>query len=252
MKVPFSVSVVMPAFNEAENLPGAVDECVEILKETADKYEVIVVDDSSTDSTQEVLSSLQKLYPCLKVICNKENIGCHPSCLEGFKVASGEVFVFLPADRQIPSNNITSFLSKFPTYDLVCSYRYKRIDIFLRRLASTIYNLMLRICFGINLHDTHSAIAVKKSLVEGIIHKIKSNSAFSGCEFILRAITQGFKITEIEIEHLPRVKGKAKGANMRDAIWTPVNLIRFWFELRIMSFLHKDELVKDRRSIVKT
>ena len=228
MKFSSSISVVMPAFNEAENLPDAIKECVEILSKIATQYDVTVVDDCSTDKTQSVLTTLQKIYPCLQIIRNKKNLGCHPSSLVGFKAALGEILILLPADKQIPSSNIPKFLNKIEAYDLVCSYRRQRADAFPRRFASHFYNIILRFCFGINLHDTHSAIAVKQKVVKAIINEVQSPSAFAACEFILRALMKGFLVTEIEIEHLPRVVGKAKGANFRDAFWTPINLLKFW------------------------
>lgn len=227
-KIPYSVSVIIPAFNESANLESIIEDCDRNLTSLTSKYEVIVIDDCSTDSTQEVLGKLEKIYPCLKVNCNKKNIGCHPSCLVGFQKASNDVLVFLPADGQVPANNIPKFLETIDRFDLVCSYRRQREDTFFRQLASRLYNIVLRFLFKINLHDTHSAIAVKKVVVKEIGNKIKSHSSFTSCEFILQAINNGFKVTEIEVEHLPRKAGHATGANLRDAIWTPINLLEFW------------------------
>ena len=232
MKFPFSISVVMPAFNEAENLPDAIQKCVEALSTLTNQYEVIVIDDYSTDKTPEVLVNLKKIYPYLKTIRNKKNLGCHPSTLVGFKAATGKVLVFLPADQQIPPSNILQFLSKIDNYDLVCSYRRHRVDTLPRHLASRLYNTILRLCFGVSLHDTHSAIAVKKEVIQAIVNDVQSPSAFAGCELILRTLMRRFRVTEIEIDHSPRIAGKAKGANLRDAVLTPVNLLQLLWELR--------------------
>lgn len=221
----------MPALNEAENLPNTIEECAKILSMLTSKYEIILVDDYSTDSTPQVLANLKMSYPCLHVISNKHNLGCHPSALVGFKAASCDISIFLPADGQIPLCNISRFLSKIGDYDLVCSYRHKRADSFFRHLASRLYNTVLRLCFGISLHDTHSAIAVKKEVVQAIVNEVQSPCAFAGCEFILRALKHGFKVTEIEIDHKPRTAGKATGVNLRDAIWTPLNLLQLFREM---------------------
>lgn len=232
MKFPFSISVIIPAFNETENLPNFLEECTQTLSSLTDQFEIIVVDDCSTDTTQSVLLNLQDTYPNLRIIRNERNIGCHPSTLVGLKAACNEVLIFLPADNQIPSGNIPRFLSKINDYDLVCSYRRQRIDNFFRRFASQLYNMLLCFCFGIDLHDTHSAIAVKQEVVKAIASEIQSPSAFAGCEFILRSLMKGFRVTEIEIDHLPRIHGKAKGANMRDAIRTPLNLMQLFWEVK--------------------
>lgn len=230
----------MPAFNEAENLPTVIEECRRVLSKFTSKYEIIIIDDFSTDSTPQILTSLKMNYPCLQIISNKKNLGCHPSALVGLKAASCEISILLPADGQIPAHNISKFLSKIDNYDLVCSYRHKRADSFFRYLASRLYNIVLRLCFGISLHDTHSAIAIKKEVVQTIVNEVKSSCAFAGCEFILRALNHGFKVTEIEIDHKPRTAGKATGANLRDAIWTPLNLLRLLWELKQLPFLFKN------------
>lgn len=232
MKFPFSVSVIMPAFNEAENLSGIVNDCAQALSALTLKYEVIVVDDCSTDSTNEVLKKLQETYPCLRTIRNENNLGCHPSTLIGLKAAVSDVLVFLPSDGQVPPSNIQKFLSKINSCDLVSSYRRERKDNFLRHFASRFYNFIVRSFFGITLSDTHSAIAVKKDVVNKITDKVKSKSAFAGCEFILQALAHGFQVSEIEVDHLPRMKGKAKGANFRDAILTPINLVQLKWRLQ--------------------
>lgn len=228
----------MPAFNEGENLPYAIQECIETLSKLTTKYEIIIIDDCSTDTTNEILANLQQSCPQLRVIHNKHNIGCHPSTMVGFKEAVCDVIIFLPADRQIPPSNISKFLTAIENYDLVCSYRKKRIDTTPRRLASRFYNLILRICFGTNLHDTHSGIAVKQKVARVIASEVQNQSAFAGCEFILRALIKGFRITEIEIEHSHRRAGKAKGANLRDAIRTPIELLRFLWKVKIYKKEH--------------
>ena len=149
------------------------------------------------------------------------------------------MLVFLPADGQVPARNISKFIENLSSYDLVCSYRRQREDTFFRRLASKLYNMILRLFFRINLHDTHSAIAVKKEVVKAIGDKIKSYSSFAGCEFILQTIKHGYKVTEIEVEHLSRKAGHATGANLKDAILTPINLLQFWWR----SFEHTKEAI---------
>ena len=240
MKSTFSISVIIPAFNEAMNLEAIVEDSNKNLMGLTSKYEIIVIDDLSMDSTKEKLSTLKKNYPCLRTIHNEHNLGCHPSCLVGFKVARNEMLVFLPADGQVPARNISKFIENLSSYDLVCSYRRQREDTFFRRLASKLYNMILRLFFRINLHDTHSAIAVKKEVVKAIGDKIKSYSSFAGCEFILQTIKHGYKVTEIEVEHLPRKAGRATGANLKDAVLTPINLLQFWWK----SFEHKREAIR--------
>lgn len=111
---------------------------------------------------------------------------------------------------------------------------------------------MLRLSFGINLYDTHSAIAVKREVVKALAGDVKSNCAFSGCELILLALSNGYKVTEIEVDHLPRTSGKEKGANLRDAIWTPVDLLKFLLRIRFPLFLFKRHTDQQDRGVVKT
>ena len=97
------LSIVIPAFNESDNLAAVVQESLDVLQGLTQRFEIIVVDDCSTDDSWDKLQALAQEIPQLRPIRNEKNLGCHPSSLIGYQAAQGEYLYFIPADRQSPA-----------------------------------------------------------------------------------------------------------------------------------------------------
>lgn len=226
------LSIVIPAYNEEDNLEAVVQESLQILRNLTDRFEIIVVDDCSTDGSWEKLQAMALQIPELKPIRNEKNSGCHPSSLVGYLAAQGDYCYFIPADRQIPAGEITKFVDKAKTgCDIVYSWRQKRADPPHRLWISGFYNLLLRLFFGIRVHDVDSSELLTRRAVETILPNIRSDSAFITVEMLLAAKRQGLQIGEVIIEHRPRVAGVARGLNLHDFSKVPVQFLGMlcWF-----------------------
>jgi glycosyltransferase involved in cell wall biosynthesis len=226
------LSIIIPAFNEEENLEAVVRESLAVLQGLTDRFEIVVVDDCSADSSWEKLQLLAQEIPQLKPIRNAVNLGCHPSSLVGYRAAQGEYLYFIPADRQIPAAEITKFLAKAKEgCDLVYSWRQKRADPPHRLWVSGFYNLLLRFFFGIWVHDVDSSELLTRRAVETILPRIHSDSAFITVEMLLEAQKHGLKIGEVIIDHRPRVAGVARGLNFKDISKVPASFLKvlLWF-----------------------
>lgn len=228
----FSLSIVIPAYNEDENIEAVVRESLDVLQGMTDTFDIVVVDDCSTDATWPKLQALAQSIPQLNIIRNEANMGCHPSSLVGYRAATGEYRYFIPADRQIPAAEITKFLEKAREgCDIVYSWRQKRADPPHRLWISGFYNILLRLFFGIRVHDVDSSELLTRRAVEMILPKIRSDSAFITVEMLLEAQRQGLNIGEVIIEHRPRVAGVARGLNFKDISKVPMNFLKMllWF-----------------------
>lgn len=222
-----SLSIVIPAYNEAENLPQVLADSVSVLSALTDRFDIVVVDDCSTDGSWELLQKLQQNIPQLRIIQNKANLGCHPSSLVGYQAAQGDYRFFIPADGQIPPAELSKFLEKaLAGCDVVYSWRQKRADPPHRLLISGLYNLLLRLFFNIRLHDVDSSELLSRRAVEEILPVLHSDSAFITVELLLEAQRRGFKIGEAIIEHRPRMAGIAKGINWHDLSKVPPSFIK--------------------------
>jgi glycosyltransferase involved in cell wall biosynthesis len=232
---PLSLSVVMPAFNEELNIDFMLAESVATLSALTDDWEIVVVDDASSDGTAERTRRFADTLPPerLRLLRNARNRGCHPSELRGLLAARGEYRLFICSDRQILPREIHRFLPPLQAgADLVYSWRWPRVDPPHRRLIGRLYNVVERVVLGVDLHDSHSAMMVRRRAIEAVGSTISSDSALIPIELAVRARARGLRIEEVKIEHHPRIHGRATGINPKDVLKVPIDLLRFWSKLR--------------------
>jgi glycosyltransferase involved in cell wall biosynthesis len=223
-----SISIVIPAFNEEANLQIVLDASVAELERITKDYEIVVVDDNSRDRTAAIADDAAAKNPNIRVIQNGVNLGCHPSELVGLLESRGDVVFFMPADRQIMPDQIHPCLEAISTSDYVCTRRVSRSDVWGHRMISSFYNWSVRHLFRLPARDVNSSVLVRRAVIDHIGKAVDARTAFISVELIVRAIEEGYTVTEVPIEHHPRVAGKATGLNPRDISVVPLNLARFW------------------------
>ena len=226
------LSIVIPAYNEEENIHNIVQESLDVLQRLTPQFEIIVVDDASTDQTWSLLQKLAKNIPQLRIIQNVKNMGCHPASLVGYQAAQGDYCYFIPADGQIPPGEITKFLDKAKAgSDVIYSWRQHRADPPYRLWISGFYNFLLKLLFNIKMHDVDSSELLSKKAIASILPKLLSDSAFITVEILLEAQRQGLSMDEVIIDHRPRTAGQARGISFAELSRVPSNFLRilFWF-----------------------
>jgi len=205
-------SVVIPAHNEAKTLNGLVLEIKKILSKTGKKFEIIIVNDNSTDNTAEVLKDISNSHPELIPINRTTNPGVGYTIRDGFKNVSGKVIITIDADLSHNPLEIPNFLAALKDHDMVCGSRYikgGKAEVTLTRLIiSRSFNFIFRNLIGIHVKDFTSGYRAYKS---DIIDNIKLTSKNFGIfiEIPLKAHLAGYKITEIPINYQRREVGKS-------------------------------------------
>jgi glycosyltransferase involved in cell wall biosynthesis len=228
-----NVSLVIPAYNESENLAQLVDACEEALQPFEGTHEILIVEDGSTDDSPEILTALEAARPRLRSIRHERgrNIGCHPSELEGLKAARGDVALFLPADLQVHPSSLPAFIEAAERGDVVASRRVNRADNVFRRLLARANNLVERIVMGIDVHDAHSAMLVNRRALEEVVPLVRSRSALIPAELLFRARQRRLRIAEVDVEHRPRMAGRQTGAKLGEILKVQVDLLRLRIRL---------------------
>jgi len=223
-----NVSLVIPAYNESENLVPLVTACEEALASVPGSHEIVIVEDGSTDGSAELLTRLEAERPQLRTIRHEpgKNVGCHPSELVGLKVARGDVALFLPADLQILPSTLPLFLEAAERADVVASRRVERADNVFRRLLSKANNRVERFVMGVDVHDAHSSMLVNRRVLDEIVPLIASRSALIPAELLVRARQRGLRIAEIDIAHYPRAAGRQTGAEFWQIVAVQLDLLR--------------------------
>ncbi len=202
------LSVIVPAYNEKDNVPVLYERLVAALHKLDKSYEIIFVDDGSSDGTGAVLDSIADRNAGIKVIHLVRNFGQTAAFSAGIDHASGKVLVTMDADLQNDPEDVGALLQKLDSgYDVVSGWRKDRQDAFLNRiLPSLAANRLISIISGIELHDYGCSLkAYRREVLKGVrlygeMHRfIPIYSAWMGA-----------KVTEIPVRHHPRTMGKSK------------------------------------------
>jgi glycosyltransferase involved in cell wall biosynthesis len=202
------LSIVIPVFNEEENVKPLIAEITAALQPLSKRYEIVVIDDGSRDNTFHVLAQVYRIDSHLRVIRLKRNFGQTAALAAGLAHASGEVVVILDGDGQNDPADIPALLSKLEQgNDIVCGWRYLRQDPFLsRRLPSMIANSVISWTTQVKLHDYGCTLkAMRKEIAKnlklyGEMHRFIPAIAYE----------RGAKIAELKINHRPRLRGRSK------------------------------------------
>ncbi len=207
-KTPPEISVVIPVYNEAPNLKPLVDRLLQTLRPMGRPFEIILVDDGSTDESISVLKELTQSVPELRTVLFRRNFGQSAAMTAGFDYAQGKIVVSMDGDLQNDPADIPSLIAKLDEgYDMVQGWRKDRKDPFVsRRLPSVLANWLIGYTTGVKLHDYGCSLKAyrkelaKNLLLYGELHR-----------FIpVLASLYGAKITEIVVNHHPRKMGKSK------------------------------------------
>lgn len=222
-----SISFVIPTYNEEGCLNDVIEQSIEELEPLTDgDFEVIIIDDCSTDRSAEITQEWAQKDPRVRYIRNVTNIGCHPSSIVGFNAAEKDWILFLPADMQIKPNVVHAFAQGFEDYDVVHSWRKSRADNIFRHFVAGVYHLLLRLLLGVKLNDPDSSAAYRREALQAVLPRVSSHSTILTIEMMLLAERSGYRVGEVVIEHFPRTTGVAKGLRFRDVVLSCIDLVR--------------------------
>lgn len=200
------ISFVIPALNEAESLPQLIDGIRSHIPEGM-TYEIIVVNDGSTDNTEEVIRGIAKDDAAVHLITFRRNFGKAAALEAGFRNSTGDIIISMDADLQDDPAEIPSFIAKLDEgYDLVSGWKKDRQDPLEKRLPSRLFNAVVSRMSGIRLHDFNCGFKAYRREVVDSIELYGELHRYIPC----LAAQRGFRITEIPVHHNKRKYGKSK------------------------------------------
>ena len=209
-----SLSIVLPAYNEAENVARAVQEVSDVAQDLGLDHEIILVNDGSSDRTGEIARELVGQIPHFRLVEHHPNRGYGGALKAGFAAATKEWIAFVPADKQFQFSEIERFLEKTDQADIVCGYRADRQDHFVRKLNAFGWNTLVRLLFGYLCRDIDCGFKLfRREILQHVT--LTSDGAMIDTEFLAGARARDFCIAEVPVTHLPRVAGAATGANLQ-------------------------------------
>ncbi len=224
------LSIVLPAYNEEDNVASAVEEVSTVAQQLEMDYEIILVNDGSTDRTGEITRELEQRTPNFRLVEHYPNRGYGGSLKAGFAAATKDLIAFTPADKQFDFDEITRFLQKIDQADIVSGYRADRQDPLIRKFNALGWNTLVRLLFGYLCRDIDCGFKLfRREILDHVT--LISSGAMIDTEFLAGAKARGFRIAEVEVTHLPRVAGHPTGANIRVIVKAFRDLARFRLRL---------------------
>lgn len=197
------VAIIIPAYNEAENLRPLMEEIHEMAESDSHDYKVVIVDDGSSDDTYKKARKLSKEYDYLKAVKHRSNFGKTEAILTGFRHTDTDVLVIMDADGQFDPDDIPELLDKIDEgYDIVTGWKQGRYS---KQFVSSVYNWLSRRLFHLPIHDQNAIKALKSKVLEEI------NLRKGWHRYIVAlAVNRGFSVSEVKVQLRSRLHGESK------------------------------------------
>jgi len=209
------ISVILPVFNEKENITNLVDEIHEFISKEFAAFEILLINDGSNDGTGEVLNVIKKRYgDIVNIINHYFNAGYGAALYSGFSSAKHNYIFLMDADGQFKISDLGKLITYAEKFDIIKGYRLSRRDHFYRILMGKVYNLFIRLFFRLGVRDVNCGFQLSNKKVLAAI-QVKSKGAIFPAEFLIRAKKKNFKIMEVGINHYPRISGYATGGRLK-------------------------------------
>jgi glycosyltransferase involved in cell wall biosynthesis len=208
-----SVSAILPAHNEEAAIASTVQSVLCTLASWLADFEVIVVNDGSSDRTGAILDEMAVAHPCLHIIHHTANQGYGAALVSGFEACCKDLVFFMDADGQFDIRDLEHFFPLLENYDAILGYRIKRQDTWMRKANAVGWKLLVRLVFGIRVRDVDCAF----KLYNGKFfreHHLETRGAMINTEILYKFTRAGYTYTQRGVHHLPRKAGKATGAKL--------------------------------------
>ncbi len=222
---PVDVSVLVPAKDEAENLPELVRLTAEALERAPFSFEMIVVDDGSRDETARVLQDLAARFPFLRVVTHRRQRGIADALRSAAEVAQGDIFVFYPADLQYHPADIPALVGPILAgeADMVTGTKQGKYE---KAFVSSVYNRLCRFLFGVPVSDLNAVKAYRRQIMDGVPLRPDWHRYM-----VVIAAADGFRLTSRPVPLYPRRAGVSKFTWRRIPVGV-LDLLSVWFQLR--------------------
>jgi glycosyltransferase involved in cell wall biosynthesis len=206
-----SLSVFFPAYNEQDIIAKTVESASRAVSRFADDYEIIVVDDGSSDLTATVVEDIARRDPHVRLVSHGVNRGYGAALRTGFASAQKELVFFSDADGQFDLQELVGLLGMLNRAPVVLGYRIRRSDPLYRLFIAKVYNILIRMVFGLRVRDIDCAFKLfRREVLQNVT--LESDGAFISSELLIKLKRNNVPMVERGVHHYPRTTGTSKGA----------------------------------------
>jgi glycosyltransferase involved in cell wall biosynthesis len=228
------VSLFVPAWNEEAYVERAVDRATEALTAITDDYEIIIVNDASTDRTREIAEGIAQRDRHVRVVSHETNLKLGGALKTGFKEAKKEIVVYSDIDLPFDLHEVRRAIRMmdYLEADLVCGYRLDRTSEGPKRiLYSYAYNLLIRALFGVYIKDINFSFkVVRRDVLRSI--PLHADGSFIDAELVVKAIRKGYRVFQIGVDYFPRTRGVSTLASPQVIAKIVTELVTLFSEVR--------------------
>ncbi|MCL5676044.1 MAG: glycosyltransferase family 2 protein [Patescibacteria group bacterium] len=232
MKKVKELSVFFPFWNEENNIEQVVLKAIPVVKKLAQKWEILMIDDGSSDGTARIGRKLARSHSNLRLISHNPNRGYGAALKSGLKNSKYDLVIFTDGDGQFDFMEASGFLEKLNGNDMVIGYRSVRKDSLIRHLLMMYLKIHDYILFGFNFKDIDCGFKLFTKKAIKTISPLKSEGAMITTEILARAKKNRLKIVQVSVNHYPRKYGRQSGANLRVLLRALKESLILWRELQ--------------------
>jgi glycosyltransferase involved in cell wall biosynthesis len=227
------LSVFFPAYNDGGTIASLVITALQTASRLTSDYEVIVVDDGSTDATPRILRELARVYPAVKIVTHPANRGYGGALRTGFATASKDIIFYTDGDAQYDPAEMEVLWPKMTAgVDMVNGYKISRADPLHRIIVGRIYHHTVKALFGLHISDVDCDFRMmRRSIFDRV--RLEKNSGVICLEMMKKIQDAGFRIVEVPVHHYHRAHGKSQFFNFRRVARTGVDVLKLWHALVI-------------------
>ena len=237
-----SLSIVMPAYNEEQNIEGALEEACEVAASVTPAWEVIVVDDGSQDTTAQRVTRISRQQARVRLISFPENRGYGVALRAGFHAAHGDLIFYTDSDRQFDLSELRFFLPVMERTDVAIGFRVYRYDPVLRCLLSWVYNRLVSAVFRARVRDVDCSFKLfRREVLEAI--DLETTDFFIDTEMVAKARKWNFRILQKGVKHYPRRAGESsiRASHIFSTLRT---VARMWLRIYVPALVGRRERIE--------
>jgi glycosyltransferase involved in cell wall biosynthesis len=232
-RTPAGLSVFFPAYNDSGTIASMVIRAVQTASALTPDFEVIVVNDGSSDATAAIADELARTYPRVRVVHHAMNRGYGGALQTGFRSATKELIFYTDGDAQYDPAELTVLWARMgPGTDLVNGYKISRSDPWHRIVVGRLYHHLVSVLFGLKVRDVDCDFRLmRRSIFDHI--QLEKTSGVICLELMKKIQDAGFRIAEVPVHHYHRAFGTSQFFNVRRILRTALDVMRLWFTLVI-------------------
>ena len=228
------LSIFFPAYNDAGTIASLVIRALQVAERLTDDYEVIVVNDGSSDATREIVDELTRTYPHVRAIHHERNRGYGGALQTGFATAAKEFVAYTDGDAQYDPAEFALLWGRLtPESDVVNGYKISRSDPWHRIVIGRVYHHTVRILFRLRIRDVDCDFRLIRRAVFDRVRLERTTGVI--CLEMMRKIQDaGFRVVEVPVHHYHRTHGRSQFFNFRRVFWTGVDVLTLWVRLVLL------------------